>query len=159
MAKIITCQVQVLDGSNINIDVNVSSSDAREGGPAANSRERWRHTLRWGFIRGLRRRTEFGSLHCLCSTNFTPTSVAIYLCRHFSKPYSLFLHLQTKATGEILLEEVYKHLGLEETDYFGLQFIDKKQNVVSVFLHGQRNKGERERISLYSYSLPNLVSS
>ncbi|CAI8036597.1 Band 4.1-like protein 3 [Geodia barretti] len=57
MAKIITCQVQVLDGSNINIDVN------------------------------------------------------------------------TKATGEILLEEVYKHLGLEETDYFGLQFIDKKQNV------------------------------
>ena len=26
MAKIITCQVQVLDGSNINIDVNVSST-------------------------------------------------------------------------------------------------------------------------------------
>ena len=39
MAKIITCQVQVLDGSNINIDVNVSSSDAREGWPTANSRE------------------------------------------------------------------------------------------------------------------------
>jgi hypothetical protein len=57
MAKIITCQVEVLDGSNINIDVN------------------------------------------------------------------------TKATGQILLEEVYKHLGLEETDYFGLQFIDRKQNV------------------------------
>jgi hypothetical protein len=57
MAKVITCQVQVLDGSNINIDVN------------------------------------------------------------------------TRATGEILLEEVFKHLGLEETDYFGLQFIDRKQNV------------------------------
>ena len=39
--------------------------------------------------------------------------------------------LQTKAVGEVLLEEVYKHLGLEETDYFGLQFIDRKQNVVS----------------------------
>lgn len=38
---------------------------------------------------------------------------------------------QTKATGEILLDEVFKHLGLEETDYFGLQFIDRKQNVVS----------------------------
>lgn len=42
------------------------------------------------------------------------------------------LHIQTKATGQILLEEVYKHLGLEETDYFGLQFIDRKQNVVSI---------------------------
>ena len=41
------------------------------------------------------------------------------------------LYTQTKATGQILLEEVYKHLGLEETDYFGLQFIDRKQNVVS----------------------------
>lgn len=42
------------------------------------------------------------------------------------------MYIQTKATGEILLEEVYKHLGLEETDYFGLQFIDRKQNVVSL---------------------------
>lgn len=41
------------------------------------------------------------------------------------------MYIQTKATGEILLEEVFKHLGLEETDYFGLQFIDRKQNVVS----------------------------
>ena len=43
----------------------------------------------------------------------------------------LSLAAQTKATGEMLLTEVYKHLGLEETDYFGLQFIDRKQNVVS----------------------------
>ena len=32
MAKIITCQVEVLDGSNINIDVNVSRCMARGRG-------------------------------------------------------------------------------------------------------------------------------
>ena len=36
MAKIITCQVQVLDGSNINIDVNVSLRGLEaEGGERA----------------------------------------------------------------------------------------------------------------------------
>ena len=64
----------------------------------------------------------------------------------------LFLHLlislQTKATGEILLDEVYKHLGLEETDYFGLQFIDKKQNVVSVSCsQGKQQTSGKERPS------------
>ena len=38
MAKIITCQVQVLDGSNINIDVNVSPRGEKEVGGQ-------RHTL------------------------------------------------------------------------------------------------------------------
>ena len=37
MAKIITCQVQVLDGSNINIDVNVS----RTAGERTESSSLW----------------------------------------------------------------------------------------------------------------------
>ena len=51
MAKIITCQVQVLDGSNINIDVNVSCSDGpwpgrgRESATPFLKGGRWRRGL------------------------------------------------------------------------------------------------------------------
>lgn len=30
----------------------------------------------------------------------------------------------------MLLTEVFKHLGLDESDYFGLQYLDKKEQVV-----------------------------
>ena len=33
--------------------------------------------------------------------------------------------------GEVLLTEVFKHLGLEENDYFGLQYLDSKEQVVN----------------------------
>jgi len=33
--------------------------------------------------------------------------------------------------GQVLLNLVYKHLGLDEKDYFGLMFTDDKSNVVS----------------------------
>lgn len=32
--------------------------------------------------------------------------------------------------GEVLLTEVFKHLGLDENDYFGLQYLDSKDQVV-----------------------------
>ena len=38
--------------------------------------------------------------------------------------------LQKRTIGEVLLSEVFKHLGLEETDYFGLQYLDNKEQVV-----------------------------
>ena len=38
---------------------------------------------------------------------------------------------QKRATGNVLLTEVFKHLGLDESDYFGLQYLDKKEQVVS----------------------------
>ncbi len=37
---------------------------------------------------------------------------------------------QKRTIGEVLLSEVFKHLGLEETDYFGLQYLDSKEQVV-----------------------------
>lgn len=42
-----------------------------------------------------------------------------------------FQFLQKKAVGEVLLHEVYSHVGLEEMDYFGLQFFDKHEQMVS----------------------------
>ncbi len=45
------------------------------------------------------------------------------------------LALQKRTIGEVLLTEVFKHLSLEENDYFGLQFLDsKKDHVVSQML-------------------------
>lgn len=38
--------------------------------------------------------------------------------------------LQKRTIGEVLLTEVFKHLSLEENDYFGLQFLDSKDHVV-----------------------------
>lgn len=32
--------------------------------------------------------------------------------------------------GDVLLQEVYSHVGLEEMDYFGLQFFDKHDQMV-----------------------------
>ena len=32
--------------------------------------------------------------------------------------------------GDVLLQEVYGHVGLEEMDYFGLQFFDKHDQMV-----------------------------
>ena len=40
--------------------------------------------------------------------------------------------LQKKAVGDVLLHEVYSHVGLEEMDYFGLQFYDKHEQMVSM---------------------------
>jgi hypothetical protein len=34
-----------------------------------------------------------------------------------------------KATGDQLLRDVFSHVGLEENDYFGLQFIDRKEQL------------------------------
>ena len=39
---------------------------------------------------------------------------------------------QKRTIGEVLLSEVFKHLGLEETDYFGLQYLDNKEQVVRI---------------------------
>lgn len=40
--------------------------------------------------------------------------------------------LQKRATGDVLLREVFKHVGLdEEKEYFGLSFQDVKGQVVS----------------------------
>ena len=44
----------------------------------------------------------------------------------------LILILQKRATGDVLLREVFKHVGLdEEKEYFGLSFQDNKGQVVS----------------------------
>ena len=42
---------------------------------------------------------------------------------------------QKKATGDQLLRDVFSHISLDENDYFGLQYFDKKEQLV----------GERER--------------
>ena len=36
------------------------------------------------------------------------------------------LCFQKRAPADVLFNEVFKHLGLEETDYFGLQYFDNK---------------------------------
>lgn len=45
---------------------------------------------------------------------------------------------QKRATGNVLLTEVFKHLGLDESDYFGLQYLDKKEQVVSTVTEGKK---------------------
>jgi hypothetical protein len=76
MTEVYSCQVEVLDGSTVAIDINVSLN----------------------FIR------------------LTPLIV--------------IFEFQKRTIGEVLLTEVFKHLGLEENDYFGLQFLDSKDQVV-----------------------------
>lgn len=50
--------------------------------------------------------------------------------------YPLISNLSQKRTiGDVLLSEVFKHLGLEETDYFGLQYLDSKEQVVRALLN------------------------
>ena len=56
---------------------------------------------------------------------------------HFS------VYTQKRATGNVLLTEVFKHLGLDESDYFGLQYLDKKEQVVG-------NVTEEKKPSLWS---------
>lgn len=54
----------------------------------------------------------------------------------FSSIYGItncFLVPQKRAPGQVLLTEVFKHLGLDETDYFGLQYLDNKEQVVSTY--------------------------
>ena len=41
--------------------------------------------------------------------------------------------LQKRAVGQVLLSLVYKHLGLDEQDYFGLLYTDDKNNPVCVY--------------------------
>ena len=41
----------------------------------------------------------------------------------------------------MLLSQVFKHLGLEETDYFGLQYRDKKDHVVGGWWRGGGKEG------------------
>ena len=45
---------------------------------------------------------------------------------------TLFFCLQKRAVGQVLLSLVYKHLGLDEKDYFGLLYTDDKNNPVCV---------------------------
>lgn len=40
--------------------------------------------------------------------------------------------LQKRAIGQVLLSLVFKHLGLDEKDYFGLLYTDEKNNPVRV---------------------------
>ena len=51
--------------------------------------------------------------------------------------HRLFQILQKRATGDVLLREVFKHVGLdEEKEYFGLSFQDNKGQVVSIYYCG-----------------------
>lgn len=43
-------------------------------------------------------------------------------------------HLEKQAKGGDLLELVFDHLDLQERDYFGLQFVQSKDVVVSIIL-------------------------
>ena len=56
-------------------------------------------------------------------------SASTIILNRYNTPHSL--HLQKRAAGDVLLTEVFKHLGLDESDYFGLQYLDKKEQVVS----------------------------
>lgn len=49
---------------------------------------------------------------------------------------------QKKATGDQLLRDVFSHISLDENDYFGLQYFDKKEQLV----------GERESFQTYEKS-------
>ena len=40
--------------------------------------------------------------------------------------------LQPKCKGKALYDNVYEHLNLEEREYFGLNFYDKSDNLVSI---------------------------
>ena len=44
------------------------------------------------------------------------------------------LKFQPKCKGKALYDSVYEHLNLEEREYFGLNFYDKSENVVSTFI-------------------------
>lgn len=39
------------------------------------------------------------------------------------------IDISKRTVGEVLLTEVFKHLGLDENDYFGLQYLDSKDQV------------------------------
>ena len=52
---------------------------------------------------------------------------------HFRLPITVNTRsfcLQKRAVGQVLLSLVYKHLGLDEKDYFGLLYTDDKNNPV-----------------------------
>lgn len=52
---------------------------------------------------------------------------------HPSVKLTVVFVLQKRATGDVLLREVFKHVGLdEEKEYFGLSFQDSKGQVVRI---------------------------
>lgn len=61
-----------------------------------------------------------------CIEKHLMMSIEQPLCGH-----KLNSTLQKRATGDVLLREVFKHVGLdEEKEYFGLSFQDNKGQVV-----------------------------
>lgn len=122
MAEIFACQVEVLDGSTVSIDVNVSYQVDK-------NLRCTRHTLKV-FA------TPIWELACTLTyyNSVIDHAEILLLCTYSTVGYWLAIFKQKRTIGEVLLSEVFKHLGLEETDYFGLQYLDTKEQVVSLYL-------------------------
>ena len=71
-------------------------------------------------------------LKALCKSCQLSSACLLLICGALSRgKNSVLSFLQPKDKGKVLYDEVYNNLNLEECEYFGLNFYDRNDNLVS----------------------------